>query len=91
MAREEGQPLFRVQKTLVRLLQHVEKGLNKLRQREEGIRAFWGIDSINAFTMLVPCARGCCVERRTVHGGILYNAHVLPVRSYDRADETGCR
>ena len=67
MAREEGgdprrstgpprQPLFRAHKTLVRILQHVEKALkekDKLRQREYGIRAFWGIDSINAFTMLV--------------------------------------
>ena len=32
-----------------------DKGLeeDKLRQREEGIRAFWGIHSISAFTMLV--------------------------------------
>ena len=54
MAREEGgnprrstgpprQPLFRAHKALVRVLQHVEKALKekeKLRQREEGIRAF---------------------------------------------------
>ena len=67
MARDEGgdsrrstgpprQPLFKAHKALVGLLQQVEKALkekDKLRQREEGIRAFWGIDSINTFTMLV--------------------------------------
>ena len=67
MAREEGGdprrstgplrlPLFRAHKALMRLLQHVEKAVkekDKLRQREEGMRAFWGIDSISAFTMLV--------------------------------------
>ena len=39
----------RVHKALMRLLQHVEKALkekDKLRQREEGIRAFLGIDSV---------------------------------------------
>ena len=40
----------------MRLLQHVEKTLKEKdtqRQVNEGIKAFWGIDSINAFTRLV--------------------------------------
>jgi len=49
------QPLFFAHKTLVRLLQHVEEALkekDKERMSNEGIKAFWGIDSISAFTRL---------------------------------------
>ena len=50
------QPLFDAHKALVKILQHVELVLlekDQLRQRQEGIRAFWGIDSVFAFTRLV--------------------------------------
>jgi hypothetical protein len=50
------QPLYDAHKTLVRLLQKVEttlKDKDKLRQADEGIKAYWGIDSISAFTRLV--------------------------------------
>ena len=50
------QPLYHAHKELVRLLQQVEKTLldkDKLRQANEGVKAFWGIDSIRAFTAMV--------------------------------------
>ena len=50
------QPLYEAHKALVRILQHVEDALrekDKIRQSEEGIKAFWGIDSVNAFTRMV--------------------------------------
>ena len=50
------QPLYEAHKALVRILQHIEDALrekDKIRQSEEGIKAFWGIDSVNAFTRMV--------------------------------------
>ena len=50
------QPLYDAHKTLCRLLQQVEKTLKEVdkdRQASEGIKAFWGIDSIQAFTVMV--------------------------------------
>ena len=50
------QPLFDAHKSLVKLLQIVEHTLkekDQLRQQQEGIKAFWGIDSVFAFTRLV--------------------------------------
>ena len=50
------QPLFDAHKALVKILQHVEQVLkekDRLRQQREGIRAFWGIDSVFSFTRLV--------------------------------------
>ena len=50
------QPLYEAHKALVRILQHVEDALkdkDKIRQSDEGIKAFWGIDSVNAFTRMV--------------------------------------
>jgi len=50
------QPLYDAHKTLVRLLQQVEKTLlekDRLREVQEGIKAFWGIGSISAFARLV--------------------------------------
>ena len=50
------QPLYHAHKELVRLLQQVEKTLlekDKLRQVNEGVKAFWGIDSTRAFPAMV--------------------------------------
>jgi hypothetical protein len=50
------QPLYEAHKVLVRILQHIEDALrekDQIRQSEEGIKAFWGIDSVNAFTRMV--------------------------------------
>jgi len=50
------QPLYDAHKALVCILQEVEKVLKEIdqqRMRVEGIRGFWGIDSVNAFTRLV--------------------------------------
>ena len=50
------QPLYEAHKALVRILQFVEKVLKEKdmeRQQKEGIRAYWGIDSVLAFTLLV--------------------------------------
>jgi len=50
------QPLYEAHKALVRMLQHIEivlKQKDQIRQRQEGIHAFWGIDSVSAFTRLV--------------------------------------
>ena len=50
------QPLYEAHKALVRILQLVEDALrekDKIRLSEEGIKAFWGIDSVNAFTRMV--------------------------------------
>ena len=97
MARKEGgdprrstgqprQPLFKAHKALVGLLQQVEKALkekDKLRQRKEGIRAFWGIDSINAFTMLVR-THEYIVLREGQFTADFCTMYVLPVRPNDR-------
>ena len=50
------QPLYDAHKALVRVLQHVERVLKDKdvkRQADEGIKAFWGIDSIAAFTRMI--------------------------------------
>ena len=49
------QPLYFAHKELVKLLQHVEHSLKEkdtLRQIHEGVKAYWGIDSIRAFTAM---------------------------------------
>ena len=57
------QSLFRADKPLVRRLQHIENG--KLRQREEGTQAFWGINSISAFPLLVRTHEDIAVPARS--------------------------
>ena len=50
------QPLFEAHKALVKMLQAVEKTLLEAdleRQQSQGVRAFWGIDSVESFTRLV--------------------------------------
>ena len=50
------QPLYHLNKTLVGLLKSIEEALkekDERRQQEEGVKAFWGIDSVEAFVRMV--------------------------------------
>jgi len=50
------QPLYHLNKTLVMLLKQVESVLkekDEIRQQTEGIKAFWGIDSVESFVRMV--------------------------------------
>ena len=50
------QPFYALNKALVQLLKHVESALkekDELRQQREGLKAFWGIDSVESFVRMV--------------------------------------
>ena len=50
------QPLYALNKALVSVLKHIEKALrekDEIRQLREGIKAFWGIDSVESFVRMV--------------------------------------